>query len=235
MRPALAKLHRHHVPDGVVHDEHELRFLRPKGFELPAHLAGMPFKETKRNPHRDWYFDARVDGQAALKAAGCSMRVRRRSDGSLTVTFKIKMSTDGARTVRREIEHQLFCPACDQTGCAICSEPTALLSAASGPAIEAARVIIGDKPMAHLFTIINDRTDHHYADDNGNHLCLSEDRLTYPDGSREKRVEVEHVSGSQRAMAKAQRQLVDAYPKMRAAPRGKLSEGRKRLHALLTA
>jgi hypothetical protein len=232
---AGARLHRHHGADGVTHDEHELRFLRPKRFEVPGRLAGLPFAETKPNPHRDWYFDALVDGTAALRAARCSMRVRRRADGSLTATFKIKLSTDGARTVRREIEHQLFCPACDQRGCLVCQEPSALLSAASGPAIEAARSVIGDRPFAHLFTVLNDRVDHHYRDEDGNHLCLSEDRLTYPDGSGEQRVEVEHVAGSRKLLDRAEKELRGSYRKIRAAPRGKLSEARKRMHSLLTA
>lgn len=224
-------LQRHHGADGVSHDEHELRYLRPKEFEVPQTLADLPFVGTKRNPHRDWYYD--VKG-GALREHDTSLRVRRRADGSLTVTFKVKLATDKERTLRREVEHRLICPTCDQTGCAICREPTALLEAAQGPAIDAARAVVGRKAkFAHMFTVVNDRTDHHYDNGEGRHMVLSEDNITYPDGSNEQRIEVEHVDGPLKLIDRAHKQLSETYSKIKYAPRGKQREARERLAKLL--
>ena len=83
-----------------------------------------------------------------------------------------------------------------------------------------------------MFTIPNTRLDHHYRQGDS-HVVLSEDNITYPDGSTEQRIEIEHVAGNPDLLNHIHEQLLKAYPDLTTVKRGKLSEGRRRLLALL--
>jgi hypothetical protein len=88
--------------------------------------------------------------------------------------------------------------------------------------------------MVFMFAIANERMDHHYRSAD-THVVLSEDTITHPDGSVELRVEVEHVTGEPVVLERIHRELKALYPNLRRVKRGKLSEGRRRLAALLAA
>lgn len=210
--------------------EREFRYLRPSSFQVPAALAGLRLTGTDRDVHRNHYFDAAVDGRPALRDARCSLRVRSAVDGSAQATLKIKSQrklADGEVDVM-EVEAALYGPA---------SSPALFAQAVNTlahPAFDAARRIAGpDATFVELLTVDCDRRNHHFTDDRGNHLVLSEDDIVYPDGSRERRIEIELKHGTEKALAKADRHLRRAYPKIKPAARGKLSEGRRRLARLL--
>jgi len=199
------------LENNAGNEEIELRFIRPKSFKVPTEIAGMKPLGDAKGFHRDVYFDTSPDklgGQ--LRNAGCSFRIRQLSDGSLKATFKRKKGTKAAKAHRQEIEAPISSTDLDQ----------------SHPALDAAQQVI-DKPLQELFAIDNQRTDHYFASPESA-MILSEDNITYPDGSKEKRIELEHVHGVN-LLDQCEAELAEAYKKIKPAPRGKLSEGRQRL------
>ena len=79
-----------------------------------------------------------------------------------------------------------------------------------------------------------DRTEHFYEGAEGE-LVLCEDRIRYPDGHHEQRIEVELVEGSEKLLKEAGKEMQAAFPKIKTARRGKRSEARRRLAGLLGA
>ena len=69
----------------------------------------------------------------------------------------------------------------------------------------------------------------------GMELVLCEDRIRYPDGHHEQRIEVELVEGSEKLLKEAGKEMQAAFPKIKTARRGKRSEARRRLAGLLGA
>jgi hypothetical protein len=230
------KLHRHAQAE-VEHNEEELRYYRPQGFLVPDHLAGLPLQESRGNGHRDRYFDGLRKGSLVLRSGGYSLRVRAKNDGIVVATFKAKNGADkGARSVRAETEGPITCP-CEGAGCLVCQANdnyVALVANGQSLALEKARAVAGKTPLTFMFSIANDRVDHHYRSEHG-HVVLSEDYVTYPDASIEHRIEVEHVQGNPDLLDTIDRQLCVTYPHLSACKRGKLSEGRRRMASLLLA
>lgn len=59
-------------------------------------------------------------------------------------------------------------------------------------------------------------------------MILSEDAVTYPDASGDRRLEMELHHGPAKLLERGEAELLGAYPKLKAAERGKLSEARRR-------
>lgn len=241
MSKAKTKPHRHQPGD---HIEQELRYKRPKTFRVPGELGGLPLTASKENPHRDSYFDGLGEDELVLRANGHSLRIRTKPTGEVLATFKAKHPSVGARSQRAETESGVVCPACrERAGCTaltcrICAANdnyVALVAHGSCDALDRARSSAAGTPLMFMFSIANHRVDHHYQAD-GAHVVLSEDSLTYPDGSTEERVEVEHVTGDPELLDHIDAQLRAQYPSgLKMCKRGKLSEGRRRMGFLLTA
>lgn len=210
--PRLAK-------DGVVlkrhqqtaHFEHELQYYLPENFAAPVTLAGMSYIGSKTSVHHDEYFDL----DEILKAQRSSFRLRRKDNGEVEATFKRRPSKDrnGAKAVRFELNH----PGGENF------EP-------GNPSVAAMLAITCGQLPEYQFTIENTRTDHHYRDQQGNQAALSEDRVVYPDGSRDERLEVEMVQGDEALLGVCENELLENY-ELSPVKRGKLSEARKRSQA----
>jgi len=218
------------VTGSSVAVEHELRYLRPSKFRVPQILCGLELLSSNRGVHRDHYFDGICDGKPALRSKRCSLRVRYGADGRIVATFKQRAAKiDGVPgTARLETESVLAGPA-------FSAELIDLsVNTAGELALAAARDAAGEGvQLVELFKVTNDRRNHHYTGPDGQHLILSEDHIIYPDGSTQRRVEVEVAGGDPSMLADADRQLRARYGKLREAPRGKASEARRRLAALL--
>jgi hypothetical protein len=197
------------------HTELELRYLATEPISPPQRLGALRlFEQREPARHVDHYFDtapAKLGGR--LRKADCSLRLRERADGSSLITFKRKLPDGRAGETRRretEIEH------------------SAAELPAKGAPVKKARKLAGSKPLRHLYSVENVRTDTVYAGPAGE-ILLSSDELTYPDGSRELRVELELVRGPAELLEIAGIELRRAHPRLRKAGRGKRSEARRRL------
>lgn len=234
---SVAEARRHHSGE---HTEAELRYIAPENFGVPDMLGGMELRIERRNPHVDRYYEAPGAGPL-LRQAGASLRVRVKNDGQVLATFKLKLPDAGKRSLRQETESPVSCPDCERCAaecvCGLCSTAdnfTAMVNYASTPALSKARQLAGASSLVYLFTIENRRVDYHYSSADS-HVVLSLDQITYPDGSAESRVEVEHVTGNPERLDAIHSELKELYPGIRRVKRGKLSEGRRRLSTLLTA
>lgn len=212
------------------HVEYELRYLRPARFEVPPQLAGLRLTSVDRRVHRDHYFDGVKDGRAVLRSAKKSLRVRFPADGEAVATYKerLKGAQPECGTVRVETEAALHGPAASPALIAVA------VNRVDHPAFNAARAAAGeDVTLVELFTVTNDRRNHHFRGENGDHVILSEDHITYPDGSHEQRIEVELGRGEPALLGRIDVQLRDMSPQLTVAPRGKASEARRRTAVLL--
>lgn len=207
--------------------ELELRFLRPKQFTCPDRLAGLELVSSSRAVHRDHYYDAADNkGRPILQRKSCSLRVRKQGPEQALLTFKQRAEQSSTGVARLETQGELYGPV-------VCDELLpATVNHLSHPALNAARRLVGDHQLVELFTISCDRTDHVYRGREGE-LVLSEDRITYPDGSHEERIEVELVRGGPELLVKAERKLRRRHSALRVASRGKHNEARRRLGNLL--
>lgn len=106
------------------------------------------------------------------------------------------------------------------------------VNCAQNEALQAARRITGRHRLVELFSVSCFRTEHIYSSERGR-LVLCDDRITYPDGSRERRVEVEILEGDEGLLQWAEERLRRSYPELEKAKRGKQSEARRRLRKLL--
>lgn len=216
-----------------------MRYYAPDGFVVPERLAGMDREYSHPNPHVDRYYDAPAQGGGLLRALGASIRVRVKHNGLVLATYKVKLTDEGVSSRREETEDAVRCARCEAPAasctCGQCSTAdnyAQMVNAAHSGALDAARTMSACRPFVYLFAIINDRVDHHFRAGDA-HVVLSEDAITYPDGSTERRVEVEHVTGDPAQLDAIDAQLRALYPGIQAVKRGKLSEGRRRLAALL--
>ena len=225
--------------------EHELRFLEPAGFTVPASIAGLEPAGETAGAHRDHYLDASGPGGAVLRRERCNLRVRELCDGTLRATFKRKRGRSGALARRIEIEGPLACAECTAPArearvwpCGTCGGQggrdfiTRLVAASDHPALAAAREHVGARELRRLYAVDTLRVDHRFVGDEGE-LMLSQDTVTYPDGSVERRVEVELARGDDALLERAERELRRLHPELEAVKRGKASEARKRLRKLL--
>lgn len=206
--------------------ELELRFMRPKRFKAPRALAGMERISKTSRLHKDHYFDAPgPDGRPILRQSRCTLRVRELSEGKALATFKQRGESKIA-TARLETEQYLYGPA---------ANPSLLeesVNYTQNAAFRAARSLCGTGRLVELFTVSCLRTEHTYRSERGQ-LILCEDRITYPDGSAERRIEVELIEGEEELLAWAEERLRRSYPSLKYAKRGKQSEARRRLAKLL--
>jgi hypothetical protein len=222
---APTELHRHVTG---THVEDELRYYRPLGFRASARLAGLELALTRANPHTDHYFDAAASDEGPLlRARGCSLRIRCKPTGEVLATFKRKLASVGARCQREENEQAIECgPSDERDGF------SEIVEYGDASPLLQARVYAGTAPLQRMFTISNDRIDHHYKSGEA-HVVLSEDHLTFSDGSCECRIEVEFVAGDKKLLDRIDAALRKRYTDLVVCKRGKLSEGRRRHAALL--
>jgi inorganic triphosphatase YgiF len=215
-----------HYTHGVA-IERELRYLCADDFQAPGQLAGLSLVKQVTNHHRDHYFDAAGErGQPLLASADCSLRIRIRQEGQMLVTFKRRLFAHGARAEREELEDVLA-----QTPLGVEQQFVETVRQYNSPALQAARTISGQQPLVFLFAIDNARLDTHYASDHGS-VILSHDRLIYPDGSTEHRLEVELVSGEISLLDRIAVEFDEHYG-LFAVDSDKVTEGARRFRALL--
>jgi inorganic triphosphatase YgiF len=209
----------HDRPDaGPV--EIELRFLAAAGLPDATTIerlrpAGMKLVERgERRLHSDVYFDTRRLG---LRAAGANLRIRTGSMGERWVTLKQKTrgGHKGAVNIRLESEVQLTAGALAED-----SEPWRTAKALTS------REIL---PMLQVTTL---REEHLFGDGHGNQALMALDIVTYPDGSVERRLEVEMRNGTPQLLRLVEDDLRRRVRGLKAAPRGKRSEAIRRLPEL---
>lgn len=206
--------------------ELELRFMRPKRFKAPRAMAGMEKLSKTSRLHKDHYFDAPgPEGQPLLRQRRCTLRVRELSEGKALATFKQRGDSKIA-TARLETEQYLYGPAADPS---LFGES---VNCTKNAALRAARSVCGTRRLVELFTVSCLRTEHTYRSEHGQ-IVLCEDRISYPDGSSERRIEVELIEGEEDLLARAEERLRRSYPSLKYAKRGKQSEARRRLAKLL--
>ena len=211
-----------HDQPGAAPTETELRFLSDT---LPDDdalirlaLAGMGLvKRGGQRLHSDVYIDT---DRLALRAHGANLRIRTGAVGERWVTLKVKTpgGHQGALFVREEWEVRL--------------EPCELAES-SAPWERAAGFVRGTiRPILQITTL---RSEHVLRDDHGNEIVLAEDTVTYPDGSVERRLEVEMRSGTPQLLRLVEKDLRRQVKGLRAARRGKRSQAIRRLPQLFGA
>jgi adenylate cyclase class IV len=221
-----SELQRHHAGS---HIENELRYYRPHDFEAGDELAGLVRASTQTNPHIDHYFDAASPTGPLLRAAACSLRLRVKPNGEVLATFKRKLADVGARALREEHEQAVGLGASTHVSEA---ELTDIVEFTDADVLTRARTMVAAAPLQRMFAITNERIDHHYRSAS-THIVLSEDHLTFSDGSFERRIEVELVKGEADFLERVHALLCQRYSDLCVCKRGKLSEGRRRHAALL--
>ena len=171
---------------------------------VPIELAGLPLTRSKRVELVDTYFDTE---QLALRRAHCSLRIRREGDRPARLVWKgpPRHRPDGAKLAT--------------TGLAD------LVAGLLGPGAWAEIRSIGD--------LRNERSVHTYGA-NGQSLELVWDRLEYPTGPAETRLEVEAANAeSVELLALADEQLRKVLGRdLETSPRGKARELCARLQAV---
>jgi inorganic triphosphatase YgiF len=208
-----------HDQPGAAPTETELRFVSDA---LPYDdgladltLAGMSMADRgSKRLHSDVYFDT---DRLALRAHGGNLRIRTGALGERWVTLKLKTPGGhrGALFVRDEFEVRL--------------EPGERAED-SDPWRRAAALVRGAiHPILQITTL---RTEHLLRDGHGNEVILAEDTVTYPDGSVERRIEVEMRSGTPQLLRLVEKDLRRQVKGLRAARRGKRSQAIRRLPQL---
>jgi inorganic triphosphatase YgiF len=206
-----------HARDGV---ETELRFVAHRGLPDGAQLerlslAGM-LLTTRGGPrlHSDVYLDT---SRLRLRAAGANLRVRTGALGERWVTLKQKTRDGhkGALNIRLETEVEL--------------EHGDLVEE-SDPFVKARRLT--SRRISPILQITTLREEHTFADAHGNEVLAALDVVTHPDGSVERRLEVELRAGAPQIMTLVERDVRASVRGLIAAPRGKRSEAIRRLPQL---
>ncbi|HEY3765581.1 MAG TPA: CYTH domain-containing protein [Gaiellales bacterium] len=208
-----------HDQPGAAPTETELRFVSdvlPEDDGLDAlSLAGMRLTERgSKRLHSDVYFDT---DRLALRAHGGNLRIRTGALGERWVTLKVKTpgGHQGALFVREEYEVRL--------------EPGERAEQ-STPWQRAGKLVRGTfRPVLQITTL---RSEHRLGDGHGNEVVLAEDTVTYPDGSVERRLEVEMRSGTPQLLRLVEKDLRRQVKGLRAARRGKRSQAIRRLPQL---
>lgn len=194
------------------HLEHELRYLRPKGFYVPDGIVGLPYLGSQEDEHLDVYYEAWRKGRPLLEAARVNFRVRILPNGAFA-TVKIKRRARGCVTVREE--HTFPMP-----------DPEIL--DADNPVVGMAHDIVGQADLREHLRIRTCRTDHHYLTREGAHLVLSEDSSTFADGTDQRRVEIEIAHGDVCLLKAADEEMRRRFSDLKLASRGKYSEAKRR-------
>ena len=172
----------------------------------------MPRINKTTQQYTDYYYDALgADGAPMLEAKQASLRMRKHQQGESIATFKQRGAKSKIGVARKETES----PAGENS-----------------PALQKAEAITGDKPLMELFKIECTRRNHYYRGEQGE-LILSEDTVTYPDGSQEERIEIELGGGGERLLREAHRKMSRRNPGLKEAKTGKQREARKRMVRLL--
>lgn len=200
--------------------EVELRFLAAGGLPEARTLerlqpAGMRLLERgERRLHSDVYFDT---PRLGLRAAGANLRIRTGSMGERWVTLKQKTrgGHKGAVNVRLEAEVQLAPDALAED-----SEPWRQAKALTSREIRA------------VLQVTTLREEHMFGDRHGNRAVMALDIVTYPDGSVERRLEVEMREGTPELLRLVEDDVRRRVRGLKAAPRGKRSEAIRRLPQL---
>ncbi|MGZ4481952.1 MAG: CYTH domain-containing protein [Gaiellales bacterium] len=209
-----------HDRTGAPPTETELRFVADGTLptdEVQARLSlgGMRLIELgDERLHSDVYFDTT---RLRLRAAGANLRIRTGGRGERWVTLKRKTrgGHQGALNIRSELEVRL------QPG---------ELAEDSEPWKVAGTLIRGDiRPMLQISTL---RREHVFRDDHENQVVVAHDIVTYPDGSVQRRLEVEMVRGTPHLLRVVETDLRRKVKGLKAAPRGKRSEAIRRLPQL---
>lgn len=205
-------------PAGPI--ETELRFLVPDGVKAAPNLdrvelAGM--KLAKRGAwqlHCNVYFDT---PHLRLRAAGANLRIRTGPGGQRWVTLKQKTKGGhkGALNIRLETEVQLAPGEAAEN-----SKPWMIARGLTTLEIQ---------PMLQVTTL---REEHVFDDSHGNQVVMALDVVTYPDGSVERRLEVEMRAGTPQLLRLVEADLRRRIRGLKCAPRGKRSEAIRRLPQL---
>ena len=192
---------------GGFPDPGALRRLQPAGMRLVQY--GDPLL------HSDVYVDTRT---LRLRAAGANLRVRTGASGRRWVTLKQKTRGGhrGALNVRLEFETELEQGALPQD-----SMPW-----------RRARALTADeiRPILQVATL---RNEHVFTGAAGR-AVMALDRVTYPDASVERRLEIEVPDGTAEVMRQIEADVRSGVRGLKAAPRGKRSEAIRRLPRLFT-
>jgi len=218
-----------------LHQEAELRYYLPSGFEAPKILSGLRLARSENVPHTDHYFDA---SPGRLHAAGCSLRLRLRVSGEKLVTFKKPSGekSEGEETIRSENEVSWSCPFCSEgETCPLCrgeDDFALMIEILESTPILAARHAADGAPLRRMFAILNERREHHYEGD-GQHLILAEDDLTFSNGVRESRLEVELAAGRPHLLSQATEELRELHSDLELCLESKESSGRRHHASLL--
>lgn len=194
------------------HDERELRYLRPEGWVAPERLIGLVRLGEQTMPHTDVYYEAfTAKGRPVLAAKRVNVRARHLG-GSSVLTLKRKRTREGKATVRGEWTENLMLGRLDS----------------GSPLMRRIRSLVDGRELRPHLVIEVVRRDVHYLSREAGHLVLSEDQVTYEDGSVEHRLEVEIAAGDPSLLAVVHRELKMHYPHIRIAKRGKYSEAKLR-------
>lgn len=198
----------------MTHIEIETRYIKPEGFKPPRSLCGM-FRGKKRvEEYTDYYYDAPgEDGQPMLKQRKVTLRMRKYSSGEAIATLKERGIGSEVGVARKETEAPLG-------------------EAGDNPALRKAEELTQGRELKELFRIECVRANYLYKGEKGE-LMLSEDKVLYPDGSQEERVEIELISGPISLLRSAHNKIGARNPGIREAARGKQQEARARLMKLL--
>jgi inorganic triphosphatase YgiF len=209
----------------VVEIELQYRYFGSGQLVVPIELAGFCLATSRAIDLLDTYYDTE---SLALRQAGCSLRLRQAQDTPQPLLiFKgpARRRRDGAKE-RQEIEVPIdHLPGGGEEIARTLAEVDLLARIAKGASLER------DAELHEIGRLANRRSSHVYTQ--GLHrLEATWDRLTYPVGESEVRLEVEaHSRASGRYLARADRELrslfaADLVP----APQGKSRELCARLY-----
>ena len=207
--------------------EIELQYLYrdSEGLLVPAEIAGFALAESLTFEITDSFYDT---PDLRLRLSGCSLRVRRQSNLAhpvLTWKGPSERRDDGARQ-REEVEVPIDHVPADGSELSAILERYHLWSLVAAPA-----AIDTGTALEDIGGLRNRRSAHTYVQ--GLHRFeLTWDRVTYPLGEPELRLEVEAKrQGAARFMADVDQELRAVYGKrLQPAPHGKAREMCRRLY-----
>jgi len=207
--------------------EIELQYLyrSPDTMMVPAELAGFALAESLTFEIVDSFWDTH---ELALRQAGCSLRVRRQSNlphPILTWKGPSERREDGARQ-REEVEVPIDHVPSDGTDLLAALRRYSLWELVAPPA-----ALPDDVELENIGELKNRRSSHLFVQ--GLHrLELAWDRISYPVGEPERRLEVEAKrQRAARFMAAVDAELRGIYGKsLTPAPHGKAKEMCLRLY-----
>jgi hypothetical protein len=192
---------------------------------VPVELASLTLGASERFDIVDSYFDTT---ELDLRRAGCSLRVRTAANEPLPALSFKGSSERGSHNGKRRREVEIPVESIPQEP----DELTDLLRHLCLVDVVREAASLDDDAVLHRIGVIrNDRSTHEYV--NGLHrLELTWDRLEYPVGPRETRVEVEvKWEHAERTLGRADAELQELLgPDLVPAERGKVRELCERLY-----